>query len=130
MTESDMKPSIESYARKRYGLPDEWACFKLERVGGGKPDGWFATNITGAIPGGLITIGKRKGEKNWRLPRTRQMTVTVTDAEYDDYLHSWEMETGRCYNCGGKGEKWAGFNKDGPIVRQCGRCHGTGEAQK
>ena len=55
--------------------------------------------------------------------------VIVTKAELQAKAAVYETETGKCWDCKGTGQVWAGWSKaDGTRYRDCPRCNATGNA--
>lgn len=76
----------------------------------------------------LITKGKRKGQKKYIGSPT---IVVVTKKEIEAEEANYEMRTGLCHRCFGKGEVPHSWDKDeGPKSKPCPRCKGTGRAPK
>ena len=60
----------------------------------------------------------------------RQM-VLVDKTEMDAEPARYETETGKCGECGGDGNEWRGWSKDGGHRwRTCRRCNGAGTAAR
>lgn len=100
--------------QKKLGLPPEWQWYKLQAIG---PD----TLVEGAVPLGFTKTGRPK----WPKVSESQRCV-VTDAERQAVREQWSRDTGKCWNCGGSGEEFAGWNHlEGKRFRPCHRCHGS-----
>ena len=101
-------------------------------------DGWEAYKweacdddsiVTGDIPDGVYRSGPRKGQPRFNKATARR--VIITRAELQVIATAYEAETGKCWDCKGTGQTWAGWSKtEGTKYRECQRCAGTGEAQQ
>lgn len=106
-------------ARRKLGAGQDWEPCRWEALGHGAEADCL---ITGGVP--VIRNGKRK----WP-PITKCERVCVTHAEYIAERKRFEAETGKCSNCDGTGQEWAGWSaSDGNRYRDCRHCHATGRA--
>ena len=75
-----------------------------------------------------ISRGPRKGQRTWDKITHK---VAVTKAEEQEEVNRYESETGKCAECGGTGEMWAGWNhKTGHCYSECTKCSGSGAANQ
>jgi hypothetical protein len=110
---------VDSVAKNKMNIPG-WEPYAWERIGN---DGLL---VTGGIPR-LIKRGKRKGEKMWEGKGDK---VVVVQSEVDKEKDRYERETGKCCNCMGDVEVFAGWSMDtGRRVKVCGYCNGSGVSQ-
>ena len=85
--------------------------------------------VTGDIPDGVYRSGPRKGQPRFNKPLGRR--VVITRAELQVTATAYETETGKCWDCKGTGQAWAGWSRiEGAKYQECQRCAGTGEAQQ
>ena len=83
--------------------------------------------VTGDVPDGVYRSGPRKGRPRFKGPGRR---VIITRSDMWAVATAYEAETGKCWDCKGTGQTWAGWSKaEGTHYRECQRCGGTGEAQ-
>jgi hypothetical protein len=100
---------------------------------------WHSWSCTeSAVPAGFERLigceaepykaGKRKGKPNWKkkIPGTEK-TVFIKTADFKAFLLRWEQETGKCVNCFGTGQEWAGSGVRGTRYRDCRKCGATGK---
>ena len=112
--------TLSMIARRKLQLPDTYTHYRWTRV---DPDGLLVRMKEEYIK----TAGKNKGKPGWR---GEERTCFVTYAEEKAECAAWEKETGKCSNCGGDGQEWAGWTAaSGTIYKQCRRCVGSGNAQ-
>jgi len=84
--------------------------------------------VTGDIPDGVYRSGPRKDRPRFKGPGRR---VVITNAELQVIATAYEAETGKCWECKGTGQVWAGWSKaEGTKYRKCQRCAGTGEVSQ
>lgn len=77
-----------------------------------------------------IAKGLRKGEPNWRKmdPSTRR-EVYLPIEEHKAWVTAWEIKTGLCSRCQGKGETVVSWNiEHGQQWKKCSYCGGTGQS--
>jgi hypothetical protein len=111
---------IEHFAEAKVGI-DGWKAYRWERAD-------EDSIITGDIPHGVYKTGKRKGRPKF-IGNGRK--VVVTNAEMQAHAAAWEAATGKCWDCKGTGQTWAGWSKaEGTRYRTCQRCNGSKEAQR
>jgi hypothetical protein len=115
----------ELTAKRKANHPDGWWMFKWEKVGDD------ILLVTGAVCPPKKT-GKYKGRPNYKgRDRSTEARIGLTYAEIDATRLAWEAETGKCSECQGSGQEWAGWSKDeGNRFRPCRRCGATGTAPK
>jgi hypothetical protein len=76
--------------------------------------------MTGCVSSGLVTKGPRKGRPRYDGEPKR---VVVTDGELLTEKARYECEEGKCSECGGDGQEFAGWNHiTGTRWRECTRC--------
>jgi hypothetical protein len=109
-------------AVKRYGQPEGW---KWSRINYGDcPEGYC--KVTGGIPR-KITKGARKGKNSWGETNT----LWMKQADIDAVKTEWESENGKCWQCVGTGQDFAGWNnKTGVRYQTSKRCVGSGKAKQ
>lgn len=122
-------PDFWSMIAVERGMPEGWRWYALNVLGDhGVPREHAAALVTGAVPGARFAKGKRKGEIDWSKA-TSPAEIVVTFADYDARALRWESQTGKCKDCGGETQKWAGWSKaEGHRTKPCGRCNSTGTA--
>lgn len=118
-------PTPVQHAREMYGLASEWDAYSWEARGEGASA--FLV-LKGGIYRHAILRGPRKGSTNYRKPEPgSEATVSVPCELHENWLATWENETGLCHKCKGTGHAWAGWNHiKGNAYRACGRCNATG----
>lgn len=105
-------------AEAKVGI-DGWKAYRWEDCDGD-------SIVTGDVPDGVYRSGPRKGRPRFKGPGRR---VIVTKAELQAKAAVYETETGKCWDCKGTGQVWAGWSKaDGTRYRDCPRCNATGNA--
>ena len=113
---------LTEVARRKVGAPSEWEVFAWEMIGD--------TNdfvVTGGIPR-LLTRGPRKGQKTWDGPSQK---AVVTQSELHAEHARYELATGKCGDCFGSGEVFAGWSvSEGTRMKSCRRCGGSGNQPK
>ena len=122
---------LENHARELLHQPPEWRIHRWQRLPEDAHYGGFThTAVTGAVCNAVFLRGPRKGPTNWskRDPDTDR-GVIISDVEHNAWLLAWEKQTGKCHECGGTGQEWAGWNHEtGDRYRDCRRCKATGKA--
>jgi hypothetical protein len=109
---------IMDFAESKSSIPG-WKAFRWEKVGDD-------SIVTGSVPTGTYRSGPRKGRPKFTGPETK---VIVTKAELEVTAAAYESTTGKCWDCKGSGQTWAGWSKDeGTRYETCSRCKGTGTA--
>ena len=83
-----------------------------------------------AVDGGFILKGScvfiKDGIKKWKKPL---QTVIISDLDHIECIGSYEIETGKCSRCEGKGEEGKNWTLEtGWAYTSCRRCKGTGKA--
>lgn len=113
----------EVVARRKLGVGDDWLMHGWEVVG--NTDDLI---VRGGVPVGLCSRGPRKGRPKWA---GKSDSVVVTRAEERAERLKYEADTGKCHECQGTKETWAGWNCDtGDKYRPCRRCNATGVARE
>ena len=110
-------------ARKKLSAPPEWCWFRIEAI---KKDGEYTHDamVTGAVPLGV----KKNGDIRWP-PEKLSDRVTVRDSEVSAAKVEYERETGKCAECGGKGEVLHSVSvAEGRKTKPCKKCGATGLA--
>lgn len=80
--------------------------------------------VTGSVPDGTYKFGPRKGQPKF-VGEGRK--VILSKVELEAIATAYEGETGKCWDCKGTGQVWAGWSKtEGTRYRECQRCKGTG----
>jgi hypothetical protein len=98
-----------------------WKAYKWEDCDGD-------SIVTGDIPYGVYRSGPRKDRPRFKGPGRR---VVITKAELQVIATAYEAETGKCWECKGTGQTWAGRSiAEGNKYRKCQRCAGTGEVTR
>jgi hypothetical protein len=96
-----------------------WKAFAWEKAG-------TDSVVTGSVPTGTYKSGPRKGDLKFTGPKSK---IVVTKVEIEATAAAYESSTGKCWNCQGTGQTWAGWSKDnGTRYKTCSRCKGTGIA--
>lgn len=106
---------------KKLKLSNDWQWFELKSVGDTRD-----ALVTLGIPRTLKS-GPRKGKETFRGVETKECVVTQSeiDKEHADY----EVESGKCWKCCGRGEVFLSWKKDeGTKYTKCRRCDGGGHA--
>jgi hypothetical protein len=108
------------------GMPAGW-MWNSSRVLEGS-DGFL---ISGAVCTALFSRGPRKGRVNWaKRDRATEREIFISRADLEACQARWERETGKCRECFGTAQEWAGWSaKAGTIFKPCRRCEATGNAQ-
>lgn len=125
--ETDTAPKVEwvdlmsLQASRLLGIPG-WTAWRFEAV---EPD---SVLLTGAVCPEVYKSGPRKGRTNYKAhdPKTKRMVALTTDSRRAFAL-AWEMETGRCSECQGRGETVASCGVSGTKYRECMACKGSGK---
>jgi hypothetical protein len=113
---------IETVARRKVGGAPEWECFRLERIGAERD-----TLVEGGIPR-TITRGNRRGQKTWKGGSAQK--AVVTGAEIDAEHARYELDTGMCGDCFGRGYVCYGWSiEHGSKSKPCPRCFGRGKSK-
>jgi len=111
---------VEEVARKKLGAPAGWQMHGWEVIG--KSD----LIVRGGVPVGTYARGPRKGRPKWVGKGDR---VVVTQAEERAEKAAYEHATGKCAECQGSKETWAGWHHErGTSYRPCRKCGATGLA--
>ena len=109
---------IERIAKRKLSAPDGWEVCGWERVGA---DGLI---VQGGVPR-LLKSGKNKGRRTFRDSAISR--VVLTDAEIKEEKARFSQETGKCAECEGSGQEWAGWSAaEGNRYRTCRACDGSG----
>lgn len=83
--------------------------------------------MTGCVSSGLVLKGKRKGKPRYD-GEPRSIVVTLEEEHAEE--RRFERDTGKCAECGGDGNVFAGWHHiHGTSHRTCQRCKGVGSAQ-
>lgn len=108
----------DTVARRKLNAPPGFEFFKFQCIGND------AIALTGCVSSGVFTKGKRKGRPRYD---GKPLTAVVTDAEAAAERARYEAETGKCGECCGSGQLFAGWHHiDGTTYRPCHVCAGTG----
>ena len=106
--------------RKKLNLAEPWSHCGWKRM---DPDRWIVRMAQERI----LTRGPRKGKPTWE---GEVKEVFINESEVKAAELAWEKETGKCQNCGGDGQAWAGWHHiNGTSYKTCRRCDGTGMAK-
>jgi hypothetical protein len=104
-------------AIRRFGFPKDWKWCSAEAIDGG-------TLLIGGVP------TEKNGKKIWPKERNR-CVITPTDIKETEA--AYEVETGNCSQCFGKGETiWSSSVVNGVVehkFRKCRSCDGFGKAK-
>ena len=85
----------------------------------------FRVEVCDVVP---CKSGPRKGQPNWRTAENRE-TRYITWPEFRAFEDEWSRETGKCNDCMGSGEVFAGWSIDtGTRMKPCAKCEATGVA--
>lgn len=104
------------------GIPD-WRWYALKHV---DPD---ITLVTGGVCRVMFKSGPRKGQPNWSaMDKATERTIGIKRSDDDTFRRQWELKTGRCHVCCGRGQQFWGWSKAyGCRYRPCSRCGATGK---
>jgi hypothetical protein len=106
------------FAESKVGIPG-WKAVAWEDIGGD-------SIVEGSVPDGFYRSGPRKGKPRFTRPRTK---VIVAKKELQVVATAYEAESGKCWDCKGSGQVWAGWSQaEGTRYQTCSRCKGTGDA--
>lgn len=121
------RPSFRDDIAKSKVSDPKWEPFSFKAVGDRDTGGVL---IVGAEPR-IITRGPRKGQMSWRhIRKGDEIETFVAESEVRAAERAYETETGNCYECGGGGQQWDGWDHiKGTKYRTCSRCNGTGNAR-
>lgn len=115
------KPTLEAQARELLEMPPAWRLYRWEVKGAG-------VLVEGAVPLGIFKRGPRKGQPKWR-PCEKEAAIVILNKQRIAWLTEWESKTGKCSECAGTTQEWAGWDhKTGVSYRPCTRCDATGIA--
>lgn len=119
----------EEHAREKAGMPPEWQLFRWECFPKTADPGEFLyVEVTGAVALQKFTKGRRKGQPNWGKSSSRKLVV-LPCADHEQWCAAWEQSTGKCQECVGTGEVFAGWSVDSGVrFRPCRKCTATGKA--
>lgn len=105
----------ERVALRKIGSPE---CFTV--------CGWEALDDGGVLYRMKREMPRTDGER--RKWTGDEKTACVTRADLDAEMIRHENETGRCAECDGSAQEWAGWSvTDGNKWRPCRRCGATGK---
>lgn len=123
------------FAHKRRGAPLGWQWRSVDMLGDDVRERDRAKQFSlmkGYVHNGArFKTGKHAGQLRPRspVPGTEREFVFAM-AEFDESRREWELETGLCSKCDGKGEELASWSQaEGTRTTKCTRCFGTGKAQ-
>ena len=109
---------LEILVREKLGLPPEWTAFRWECLP------LVSAETTSYVVEGAIQTGYHKWDR-----RKKHVTLELSVAEADALALAWEMRTGYCPACMGRGEEAASWSvTDGTTWRECGSCSGSGQS--
>jgi hypothetical protein len=117
------------HARELMAMPPEWDAYEWEAIGRERAsDEAKLIRVAGAVAP-LKTRGKYKGYPNWdKLDKGTIRTAYFTPDEHEAWLAQWETKTGKCANCMGSGEQFAGWSAEGGTRHKpCKKCGATGK---
>ncbi len=118
---------MEVVARRRLGRGDDWEAFAFSVVRDGDE---FTDRIavSGAVPIGFVARGPSKGLPKYP-PAGQCDRVVITQGEVAAERAAWEAATGKCAECAGTGQAWAGWSRDhGTRYRDCAKCQASGKS--
>jgi hypothetical protein len=122
-------PTMDQFIIERFKLDPKWehAGWKKEGMDPKTGDCKFIL-VTGAVYP-EITRGRRKGHTNYKKPEPGTfLSVSVIPDEMDQWMSSWEKETGYCSKCSGTGHAWSGWSAErGNRYTPCKHCSATGK---
>ncbi|MHA6731788.1 hypothetical protein [Devosia sp. A369] len=115
------------YAIQKAGMPEGWRWFSSELLNYQAPRSAQSYLLCGAVVPN-ITKGKHAGHPAWKgRDKTKDRSFSVSCPALEEFKAEWERAEGKCHECFGTGEAWAGWAKDaGTVYRTCKRCGGTG----
>ncbi len=118
----------ETVARRKLpGLPADWRIAKWQAIGeAGNAVLFTFMRVTTRV----LRSGPNRGKER-RTYHKPERTSVVTREETDAEEVRYERETGKCGNCAGNGQEWAGWSAaNGHRYRECSKCGATGLALK
>lgn len=120
---------LTEHAKDLLGMPADWDAYEFEAIGRTADQPAKLYRVTGAVAP-IKSRGKYKGQPNWdRLDKSTLKTAYFTPAEHDDWASQWSKRTGKCLECMGRGERFAGWSKKaGTHYKPCDKCGATGIA--
>lgn len=121
---ADRSPGLrELHARELVGIPgwESWSWRSFD----GPPGGCMVEG--GVTP--LVTVGKRKGQRNYRkADKATVRKVFLSDDEHTRWALAWSERTGGCITCAGNGEIFTSWDHiEGTKYAPCRACNGTGK---
>lgn len=121
----------EIMAIRRHSLPANWRLFRWQVLGDWKSGERTHYQITGAVCDAKFKSGPRKERYNWaKRDKSTERTYTFSFKEEQEFMQLWEVETGLCSRCMGKGGIFHSWSvSDGTKYKQCRACEGTGKAK-
>lgn len=122
-------PYLE-YCIDTFELPAGWNWYRWEALPRKRSGNATHLQITGAVCTATITKGKRKGQTNWlKRDKSTEKTFVFSVNDFEAWQLERERKTGKCRECYGTGQAWAGWSAEtGTKYRTCRRCGGTGKA--
>lgn len=103
-----------------------WTAYEFEMLPK-YPQESVMCKVTGAVVP-LKLSGPNKGKPNYNKKDSstvREIYIQIKD--YESWIKDWEIKTGNCANCAGKGKLFHSWSKDsGSTYRPCLMCNSTG----
>lgn len=116
------------HAIELLGLPADWQNYSWSLVG--PPKAWVGIEVKGGVYRHKITRGPRKGFPDFKKPEPgSEITLTLGILQHEAWRLQWEVETGLCHGCQGRGITVRSAGVSGIFHRACQRCDGTGNAR-
>lgn len=117
---------LEVHAREKAHMTENWEVFRYECFPhmGKESTRYFELE-------GAVAPRKGNGRPNWKKrDRATQKIIVITIEEHDIWKKEWEIKTGKCSECEGKGEVLESISVyDGVKYRNCNKCLGTGKGE-
>jgi hypothetical protein len=117
---------INLFCRDRFEVAPDWRWFSWERKEFDQPHEFMLVN--GAVCHARFQKGKSAGCTDWKKrDKSTERMFVIRRAELEAFQREWQARTGKCFECYGTGQDWAGWNaKTGNRYRPCQHCKATG----
>lgn len=119
---------LEECAREKVGMGADWKIFRMECLPHHPQPTELVSAVGAVVP--LATRGKRKGRPDWnKMDKSTVRTAYITLKEHAEWIGQWEKRTGKCSQCEGSGQEFAGCSVErGTWTRPCAKCGATGKS--